>query len=133
MSGKGRREDKRIANAVVFKIRCQGASIPKAMRATKFTLKESKDTAKQMAVRRAYQKAVTAISNAPSAVLVNWSSSLLSPLTDTVVASSAAAATSVSSTHDSTMPRSPRTPSLVVPQLKEKLIRKTTNVRDIPW
>ena len=67
MSGKGRRDDKRIANAVAFKIRCQGASIPEAMSATKFTLKESEDTAKQMAVRCAYQKAV----NAPSAVLVN--------------------------------------------------------------
>jgi hypothetical protein len=92
MSGKGRREDKRITNAVAFKIRCQGASITKAMRTTKFTLKESEDTAKQMAVCRAYQKAVTANSNAPSAVLVNRSLSLLSPLTDTVVASSAAAA-----------------------------------------
>jgi hypothetical protein len=60
MSGKGRREDKRIANAVAFKIRCRGASIPEAMRATKYTLKESEDTAKQMAIRRAYQKAVMA-------------------------------------------------------------------------
>ena len=124
MSGKGRREDKRIANAVAFKIRCQGASIPEAMRTTKFTLKDSEDTAKQMAIPRAYQKAITANSNAPSAVLVNRSLSLLSPLTDMVVASSAAAATSVSSTRDSTTPRSPRTPSVVVPQPKEKLIRK---------
>jgi hypothetical protein len=125
MSGKGRGEDKCIANAVAFKIRCQGASIPEAMHATKFTLKESEDTAKQMAVRRAYQKAVTANSNAPSAVLVNRSLSLLLPLTDTVVASSAAAATSVSSMRDSTTPRSPCTPSVVVPQPKEKQIQKT--------
>ncbi len=125
MSGKGRRKDKRVVNAVAFKIRCQGASMPKVMHATKFTLKESEDTAKQMAVRRAYQKAVTANSNAPSAVLVNRSSSLLLPLTDTVVASSATAATSVSSTRDSTMLRSPCTPSVVVPQPKEKLIQKT--------
>ena len=55
-----------------------GASIPEVMRATKFTRKESEDPAKQMAVRRAYQKAV----NAPGAVLVNRrSSSELSPLT----------------------------------------------------
>jgi hypothetical protein len=125
MSEKVRHEDKRIANAVAFKIWCQGASILEAMRTRKFTLKESGDTAKQMAVRHAYQKAVTANSNAPSAVLVNRSSSLLSPLTDTVVASSAAAATSVSSTGDSTTLRSPPTPSVVVPQPKEKLIQKT--------
>ncbi len=126
MSGKGRRKDKCIANAVAFKIRCQGASIPEVMRATKLTLKKSEDTAKQMAVRCAYQRAVTTNSNAPSAVLVNRSSSLLSLLTDTVVASSAAAATSVSSTRDSTTPRSPCMPLVVVPQPKEKLIQKTT-------
>ena len=123
MSGKGRCDDKRIANAVAFKIRCKGASIPEAMRATKFTLKESEDTSKQMAVRRAYQKAV----NAPSAVLVNRrSSSDVSPLTDTVVASSAAAsASSRSQTSTASKPRSPPCTPPVVPKPKERLIRKT--------
>jgi hypothetical protein len=119
MSGKGRRDDKRIASAVTFKIRCQGASIPEAMRATKFTWKESEDPAKQMAVRRAYQKAV----NAPSAVLVNRrSSSELSPLTDTVVASRAAAASASSTSESTSAPRSSPCTPLVVPQPKERLI-----------
>jgi hypothetical protein len=44
--------DKRIAQAAAFKMWCRDASIPEAMRACKFTLAESSNPAKQMAVRR---------------------------------------------------------------------------------
>jgi hypothetical protein len=99
-----------------------GASIPEAMRETKFTPKESEDMAKQMAIRCAYQKAV----NAPSAVLVNRrSSSVLSPLTDMVVASSAAAASASSTSESTSKPQSPPCTPLVVPKPKERLMRKT--------
>jgi len=57
MSGRGRNKDVRTGHAVAFLLRCQGAKVPEAMRATKFTLEESTDTMKQMAVRRAYTKA----------------------------------------------------------------------------
>ena len=43
MSGRGGRVDKRIAKAAAFKMRRRGASIPEAMRASKFTLDEEHD------------------------------------------------------------------------------------------
>jgi hypothetical protein len=58
MSGRGGRVDKRIAKATASKLRCQSASIPEAMRASKFSLAESSNPATQMAVRRAYEKAI---------------------------------------------------------------------------
>ncbi len=57
MLQRGGREDKHITRAVTFKMRCQEASIPEAMRAAEFTSAESRDPAKQMAVRRACEKA----------------------------------------------------------------------------
>ena len=57
MSGRGRNKDVRTGHAVAFLLRCQGAKVPEAMRAAKFTLEESTDRTKQMAVRRAYNKA----------------------------------------------------------------------------
>ena len=70
MSRRGGREDKRIVRAVTFKMRCQEASIPEAMRAAEFTLAESKDPAKQMAVHRACEKANPHQRNAPAQVSV---------------------------------------------------------------
>ena len=58
MSGRGGRVDNRIMKAAAFKLRCESASIPEAMRASKFTLAESSNPAKQMAIRRAYEKAI---------------------------------------------------------------------------
>jgi hypothetical protein len=54
MSGRGGCADKRIACAVTFKVWCREALIPEAMHAAKFTLAESLNPAKQMAVRHAY-------------------------------------------------------------------------------
>ena len=86
MSERDGRVDKRIAKAAAFKLRCQSASIPEAMRASKFTLAESSNPAKQMAVRRAYEKATGGKTKAaPNTVslLSTTSGSSLSPMTET--------------------------------------------------
>ena len=57
MSRRGGREEKCIGRAVTFKLRCTEAPIPEAMCATELTSAESRDPAKQMAVRRAFEKA----------------------------------------------------------------------------
>ncbi len=76
--------DKRIVKAAAFKMRCRDASIPEAMRASKFTLAESSNLAKQMAVRRAYEKAIGGKTTAPATFSVTTTStgSSLSPLTE---------------------------------------------------
>ena len=77
--------DKRIAQAAAFKLRCQSASIPEAMRASKFSLAESSNPAKQMAVCRAYEKAIRGkTKTAPTTVsiLSTTSGSSLSPMTE---------------------------------------------------
>ena len=51
-------------------MRCQEASIPEAMRAAKYTSAESRDPAKQMAVRRACEKVNPSHRNAPVGVSV---------------------------------------------------------------
>ena len=89
MLRRGGREDKRIARAVTFKMRCQEASIPEAMHAAEFTLAESRDPAKQMAVRRACMKANPFYSNAPVGLSVAPSAeqtpgTSVSPLTEPV-------------------------------------------------
>jgi hypothetical protein len=58
MSGRGQRNNKHIKHAVAFLLRCQGASVPEAMSAAKFILEESLNTARQMAVRCTYTKAI---------------------------------------------------------------------------
>ncbi len=70
MLRRGGREDKRIARAVTFKMRCPEASIPEGMRAAKFTSAESRDPAKQMAVHRACEKANPSHRNVPVGVSV---------------------------------------------------------------
>jgi hypothetical protein len=70
MLRRGGRKDKRIARAVTFKMHCQEASIPEAMRAAEFTLAESRDPAKQMTGRRACEKANPSHRNAPVGVSV---------------------------------------------------------------
>ena len=58
MSGRCWHKDKHIEHAVAFLLQCQGAIVPEAMQAAKFFLDESLNTAKQMAVRRTYAKAI---------------------------------------------------------------------------
>ena len=57
MSGKGRCVDKRIERTVAYLLRCPRSTVPEAMRACKFSDKESSNPGKQMAVRRAREKA----------------------------------------------------------------------------
>ena len=59
MSGRGRRVDVRIAHTVAYLLRCPRSSVPEAMRACKFSDKESKDARKQMAVHRADSNTTT--------------------------------------------------------------------------
>ncbi len=74
MSGRGGQADQCIAKAVAFKLQCPDARIPEAMLASKFTVAESQNPAKQMAVRRAYEKATggkTAIAIAVAVTITN--------------------------------------------------------------
>jgi hypothetical protein len=58
MSGRGIRVDSRIAAVVDFMIRCPGGKVPEAMLAKNFTLAESWNLAKRMAIHRAYKEAM---------------------------------------------------------------------------
>ncbi len=59
MSGKGWCADKRIGRTVAYLLRCLRSTVPEAMRACKFSDKESKDAGKQMEVRRADSNTTT--------------------------------------------------------------------------
>jgi hypothetical protein len=74
----------RIAHAVAFLLRCQGAKVPEAMRAVKFTPEESSDPTKQQAVRRAYTKAIGGKKKSPLPVSVDTmaNTSYISPMTE---------------------------------------------------
>jgi len=49
--------DVRIAHTVAFLLRCPDSSVPEAMRACKYTLKDSADRSIQMVIRRSFAKA----------------------------------------------------------------------------
>ncbi len=59
MSGKGWCADKHIRRVVRYLLRCPRSTVPEAMRACKFSDKESKDAGKQMAVHRTDSNATT--------------------------------------------------------------------------
>ncbi len=59
MSGKGWCADKRIGSTVAYLLRCPRSTVPEAMRAWKFSDKESKDAGKQMAVHHADSNTTT--------------------------------------------------------------------------
>ena len=84
MSGRGGREDVRIAHAVAFLLRCRGAKVPEAMRAVKFTPEESENPTKQQAVRRAYNKTIGGKNKSPFPVSVDTAAttSSMSPMTE---------------------------------------------------
>ena len=56
MSGKGWCVDKHIERTVAYLLRCPNWTVPEAMRACKFSDKESSNAGKQMAVRHAREK-----------------------------------------------------------------------------
>jgi hypothetical protein len=86
MSRKGGHADLRVERTVAYLLRCPRSIVPEAMRASKFSLAESSDPARQMAVRRAYGKVVTgSTTTQPPPNLVNMTSagtSTVSPLTN---------------------------------------------------
>ena len=57
MSERGRRVDERIAHTVTFLLRFPGSLVPEAMWECKFTLHDSVNRAKQMAVHKSFYKA----------------------------------------------------------------------------
>jgi hypothetical protein len=58
MSGVRGRNGKRIAHTVAYLLKCLALRLPQAMRACKYSDKESSNAAKQMAVRRAWKAAL---------------------------------------------------------------------------
>ena len=58
MLGRGGHADKCIATTVAFILKCPASTVPQAVRACKFSDKESKHAGMQMAVRRARDKAL---------------------------------------------------------------------------
>jgi len=84
MSGKGRCVDKRIQHTVAYLLRCPTTSVPEAMRACKFSDKESSNAGKQMAVRRAREKAASGKRIPPPPNVIDTSTvgvSTVSPIT----------------------------------------------------
>ena len=84
MSGKGRCVDKRIQRTVAYLLRCPRSSVPEAMRACKFSDKESSNAGKQMAVRRAREKAASGKRIPPPPNVIDTSTvgvSTVSPIT----------------------------------------------------
>ena len=114
MSGRGRQVDKRIGHTVSYLLRCPRSSVPKAMRACKYTLDESGDPAKQTAIRHSYAKDTRGKLKSPPEVIDTLTAAMttVSPLTNQ---------TSAVGGHPST-PTSPRTPTT---KPKQKLIKKS--------
>ena len=125
MSGRGGNKDARIGHAVEFLLRCQGAKVPEAMRAVKFTLEESLNTTKQMAVCRAYTKAIGGKTKSPFPVSVDAVTNTLSllPLTQPTPTSR----TSVSQLEMTPCPPPARDGDSIVRKPKPRQIRKTAS------
>jgi hypothetical protein len=68
MSGVRGRNGKRITRTVAYLLKCPASSVPQAMRACKYSNKESSDAAKQMAVRRASKAALKKKKKSPPPV-----------------------------------------------------------------
>ena len=76
--------DKRIQRTVAYLLRCPRSSVPEAMRACKFSDKESSNAGKQMAVRRAREKAASGKRIPPPPNVIDTSTvgvSTVSPIT----------------------------------------------------
>jgi hypothetical protein len=75
--------DKGIVHTVAFMLWCPGLSVPEAMRASKYSLEESGNPAKQMAIRRSFAKATSGKLKAPSVVIdaLTAATTTVSPLT----------------------------------------------------
>jgi hypothetical protein len=128
MSGRGGQADQCIAKAVPFKLRCPDAPLPAAMLASKFTVAESQNPAKQMAVHRAYGKATGGKTKASCPNLVDLSTagtSTVSPLTNQTTSANAMTSQVLSLSPPSTPP-TPGGLQLTRLKPKAKLIRKNS-------
>ena len=86
MSGKGWCVDKCIECTVAYLLRCPNSTVPEAMRACKFSDKESSNAGKQMALRRTHEKADGGKRKALPPNLINAPTvgSTMSPMTTAV-------------------------------------------------
>jgi hypothetical protein len=117
--------DERIAHTAAFMLRCPGSSVPEATRVSKYSLEESGNPAKQMAICRSFAKATVGKLKAPSIVIdaLTAATMTVSPLT-----TQTSTVRGLPSTL--TMPRMPTTPTTpggtrpTRPRPKQKLIRK---------
>jgi len=125
MSERGGNKDGRVAHVVAFLLHWQGAKVPEAMRAVKFTLKESLDTTKQMAIHRTYAKAIGGKTKSPFSVSVDAAANTLSllPLTEPTPT----ARTSVSQLEMTPSPRPASDGDSIVRKPKLRQIRKTAS------
>jgi hypothetical protein len=117
--------DNRIRHAEAFKLRCKEASIPKVLHACKFTLEESSNPAKQMAVCCAYEKAIGGNQRAPPVVigaLIAGTTLTVSPLTNQTGATPSIAVITVND-QLSSPPLMPTTPGNKQTRPRPKLIR----------
>ena len=92
MLGRGGRADKRITATVAYILKCPASTVPQAMRACKFTDKESKHAGMQMAVRRARDKALAGKKRPPPPSVISASRSgkkSVSPLSSVFTGSTA--------------------------------------------
>jgi hypothetical protein len=130
MSGRGGQADQHIAKAVAFKLRCPDDHIPEAMLASKFTVAESQNPAKQMAVCRAYEKATSGKTKAsrPNLVgLLTAGTSTVSPLTNQTISANATTSQELSLSPPS-MPQTPGGLLLTRSKPMAKLMRKNSRV-----
>jgi hypothetical protein len=110
-----------ITHTMAFLLQCPGSSVPEAMRACKYTLEESTDQSKQMAIRRSFAKATGGKLVPPPDVIdaATAATTTVSPLTNLT--------SMVRGPSTPTTPRMPTTPGgmrTTRPKPKPKLIRK---------
>jgi hypothetical protein len=132
MSGKGRCVDKRIERTVAYLLRCPRLTVPEAMRACKFSDKESSNAGKQMAVRHAHEKAAGGkrIALPPNLINVPTAASTVSPMTTAVTGgTSTNSPPSTPTTPGST--RSTRSTSRDEPKMKR--IRRSSQAMQKVW
>jgi hypothetical protein len=123
MSEEGWCVDKHIERTITYLLRCPRSSVMEAMRVCRFSAKESSNAGKQMAVRRAHEKAASGKRKALPPILINLPTVGLavSPMTTEVTGS----------TLTTSPPSTPTTPGSTRPtqstsrdKPKMKLIRR---------
>jgi hypothetical protein len=127
MSGVRGRDGKRIARTLAYLLKCPASSVPQAMRACKYSDKESSNAAKQMVVRRAWKAALKKKKKSPPCQICASSlASSVSPITGSSDSPSKSTQSKPPTIHASTptTPGSRRSPRL---KPKPKLTRRN------PW